>query len=107
MYCLFCIVPCIVCVYICTVLLPPVGYQISVKYIISYHTIFSPISRSTELCGFEACITRLTIHIVQFQFIQDTSRQQLGWTLPDTVNTVECSCWWAKISPETCRADLE
>jgi hypothetical protein len=32
----------------------------------------------------EAC-TRLTIHIVQFQFIQETSRQQLGWTLPDTV----------------------
>jgi len=31
------------------------------------------------------------------------SRQQLGWTLPDTVNTVKCSWWWAKTSPETCR----
>jgi hypothetical protein len=42
-----------------------------------------------------------------FQLIQDTNRQQLGWTLPDTVNTVKCSWWWAKISPETRRADFE
>ena len=39
--------------------------------------------------------------------IRDTSRQQLGWTLPDTVNTVMCSWCWAKTLPETCRADLE
>jgi len=39
--------------------------------------------------------------------IQDTSQQQLGWTLPDTVNTVKCSWWWTKTSPETCGADLE
>jgi len=38
---------------------------------------------------------------------RDTSWQQLGWTLPDTVNTVKCSWWWAKTQPETCRADLE
>jgi hypothetical protein len=38
---------------------------------------------------------------------RDTSRQQLGWTLPDAVNTVKFSWWWAKTSPETCRADLE
>jgi hypothetical protein len=37
----------------------------------------------------------------------DTSRQQRGWTLPDTVNTVKCSWWWAKSLSETCRADLE
>jgi hypothetical protein len=42
----------------------------------------------------------------QFQLIRDTSRQQLGWTLPDTVNTVKCSWWWAETSPETCRANL-
>ena len=30
-----------------------------------------------------------------------------GWTLPDTVNTVKCTWWWAKTSPETCRADKE
>jgi hypothetical protein len=34
-----------------------------------------------------------------------TSRQQLPWTLSDTVNTVKCSWWWAKTSSETCRAD--
>jgi len=37
MYCLFCEVPCIVCVYLCTEQLPPGGYPIAVnKYIISY-----------------------------------------------------------------------
>jgi len=41
------------------------------------------------------------------RFIQDTSPQQLGWTLPDTVNTVKCSWWWTKTLPETCRADLK
>jgi hypothetical protein len=41
----------------------------------------------------------------QFQLIHDTSRQLLGWILPDTVNTIKCSWWWAKTSPETCRAD--
>jgi len=44
-------------------------------------------------------IKLLTIYIVQLQLIQDYSRQQLGWTLPDTVNTVKCSWWWAKTSP--------
>ena len=36
MYCFFSDVLCIVCVYMCTVLLPPGGYPIAVKYIISY-----------------------------------------------------------------------
>jgi len=34
----FCVVVCIVCVYMCTVLLAPGGYPIAVKYIISYWT---------------------------------------------------------------------
>ena len=39
MYCLFCVVLRIVCVYMCTVLLPPGGYPIAVnKYIISYQS---------------------------------------------------------------------
>jgi len=38
MYCLFCDVPCIVCVYMCTEQLPPGGYPTAVKYII-YHKI--------------------------------------------------------------------
>jgi len=36
MYCLFCDVPCIVCVYMCTEQLSPGGYPIAVKYV-SYH----------------------------------------------------------------------
>jgi hypothetical protein len=36
-YFLFCVFLCIVWVYMCTVLLPPGGYPIAVKYIISYH----------------------------------------------------------------------
>jgi hypothetical protein len=40
--------------------------------------------------------TILTVYIVQFQLIRDTSWQQLGWTIPDTVNTVKCSWWWAQ-----------
>jgi len=28
--------------------------------------------------------------------IQDTSWQQIGWTLPDTVNTVKRSWWWGE-----------
>jgi hypothetical protein len=50
----------------------------------------------TELCGLWGVYTRLAVYIVQFQLIRDTSRQQLGWTLPDTVNTVKCSWWWVK-----------
>jgi hypothetical protein len=37
-YCLFCDVHCIVCVYMFTEQLPPGGYSIVVKYIISYQT---------------------------------------------------------------------
>jgi len=42
--------------------------------------------------------------MVQFQLIHDTSRQQNWRILPDTVNTVKCSWWWAKTSPKTCTA---
>jgi len=35
--------------------------------------------------------TRLTNRIVQFQLIQDTSRQLLERILSDTVNTIKCS----------------
>jgi len=46
MYCLACNVPCIVCVYMCTEQLPPGGYPIAVKYIISYHQELSNCSSS-------------------------------------------------------------
>jgi len=39
MYCLFCVVLCIVCAYMCTELLPPGDYPIAVKYIITYRDI--------------------------------------------------------------------
>jgi len=41
---------------------------------------------------------------MSFQLIHDTSPQRHRWTLPDTVNTVKCSWWWAKTSPKTCTA---
>ena len=40
-----------------------------------------------------------------FHLTHDTSRQQPRWTLPESVNTVACSWWWAKTSLETCTAD--
>jgi hypothetical protein len=47
MYCLFCDVLCIISVYMCTELLPPGGYPIAVKYIISsYHTSTPPMRRT-------------------------------------------------------------
>jgi hypothetical protein len=51
--------------------------------------------------------SKSALHVSGDVSCRDTSRQQLGWTLPDTVNTVKCSWWWAKTSPETCRPDLE
>ena len=36
MYCLFCVVLCIFCVDMCTEIVPPGGYPIAVKYIVSY-----------------------------------------------------------------------
>ena len=42
-----------------------------------------------------------------FQRVYDTSWQRHRWTLPGAVNTVKCSWWWAKTSPEKCRADKE
>jgi hypothetical protein len=41
----------------------------------------------------------------QFHLIHDTSQQQYRWTKSDILNTVKGSWWWAKTSPEICRAD--
>ena len=40
----------------------------------------------------------------EFHLVHNTSQQQHRWTISETVNTVKCSRWWAKTSPETCRA---
>ena len=37
--------------------------------------------------------------------VHDTGRQQHRWNISEAVNTVMCSWWWAKTSPETCRTD--
>jgi hypothetical protein len=52
MWCLFCDVPCIVCVYMCTEQLPPGGYLIAVKYIISYHISYHIICEVCEGASF-------------------------------------------------------
>jgi len=60
MYCLFCDVSCIVCVYMCTEQLPPGGYPIAVKYIISYHIWFQLI---TENLMSNVCLCCLIIEL--------------------------------------------
>jgi len=43
----FCVVLCIVCVYMCTELLPPGGYPIAVKYIIRQFVTLVMVSSGT------------------------------------------------------------
>jgi len=43
-----------------------------------------------------------SIHPSSCRLVSWMSRQLLGWILPDTINTVKYSRWWAKRSPETC-----
>jgi len=77
-----------------------------------FRAMFSPIIKSTLLylqlliksnyvVG-GRCIGRngTTFHLVHY-----TDQQQHRWTISEAVNTVKCSLWWAKTSPETCRAD--
>jgi len=44
---------------------------------------------------------------MELHLIHDTSRQQYRWSISEAVNTVKCSWWWTKTSPETCGADYE
>jgi hypothetical protein len=74
MYCLFCVIPCIVCVYMCTELLPPGGYPIAVKCII-YHIIQSPCSPNMAPCNCIICslnLQRLKIRWTGNNWTQDT-----------------------------------
>jgi hypothetical protein len=41
----------------------------------------------------------------ELHLVHDTGQQQRRWTISEAVNTVKCSWWWMKTSPETCRAD--
>ena len=83
-----------------------------------FRAMFSPISKSTWLyLQYLVVFTQVaagwflewveTELAFEFQLIRDTSQQQLGWTLPDTENTVKRSRWWAKTSPKTYTTDLE
>jgi hypothetical protein len=55
MYCMFCVVLCIICMYTCTVLLPPGGYPIAVnKYIninIKIHPLCMMDSKNRNKCS--------------------------------------------------------
>ena len=80
-----------------------------------FRAIFSPIIRSTCLylqylvvftqvaAGW--CLGWVETEVSGLCYVY-TSRQQLCWTLQDTVNTGNCSWWWAKTSPETCWVNL-
>jgi len=99
-----------------------IHYFIIPSRLYMFRAMFSPIIRNTWLFTVSGSVhpscyqlvswmswnwTMWIVRRVYTAHNQDTSRQQLGWTLPDTVNTANCSWWWAQMSPETCRADLE
>ena len=75
-----------------------------------FQAMSSPIIRSTWLylqlpilstdTAADCIMDEMELHL-----IHDTSRQQYRWTISGAVNTVKRSWWWAKTSPETCRAD--
>ena len=77
MYCLFFEVLCIVCVYMCTVLLPPGGYPIAVKYIISNHIISYHISYhiisyhiiSYHIISYHIISYIISYHIISYHII--------------------------------------
>ena len=77
-----------------------------------FRAMLSPIIRSTwlylQLLIKSTHVAAVRCHGrdgTQFHLVHDTGRQQHGWTISEAVNTVKCSWWWAKASPETCRAD--
>ena len=69
----------------------------------------SPIIRNTWLyLQFLILSTDILVAGVMYEMehlIHDSSRQQYRWTISEAVNTFKSSWWWAKTSPETCRAD--
>jgi len=88
MYCLFCVVLCIFCVYMCTVRIPPGGYPIAVKYIISYH-----IKIKTNRKGRTVRIRKFLLY---FSKLHCTSRQpnsvvDLAWSV-NHIKPVMWSC---------------
>ena len=95
MYCLFCNAPCIICVYMCTEHLPPGGYPIAVKYIISYHSncrfsmacghtfiallLSAYISWPLRILSFSRSRLLQSVYIISYLFSHSTC-----YTLPET-----------------------
>jgi hypothetical protein len=65
MYCLFCVFLYIVCVYMCTELLPTGGYPIAVKYI-SYHKHVGKFSLFCFYCFATCCNIRLETRLLYY-----------------------------------------
>ena len=59
MYRLFCVVLCIVCLYMCTVRLPPGSYPIAVKCIVSYHILHSPSADAVKISQLTASLNEV------------------------------------------------
>jgi len=85
----FCDVPCIVCVYMCTVLLPPGGYPIAVKYmiyIISNHIIYHIIPYHT-ISHIKTCTVHTTF-IRTNAPVPSTAYKHSVWT-----KRAQSLCW--------------
>jgi hypothetical protein len=59
MYYLFCVILCIVYVYMCTVILPPGGYPIAVEYTMSKHIFDVEHIYQLHVSGFNEAIIKL------------------------------------------------
>jgi len=83
MYCLFCVVLYIVCVFVCTEVLPPGGYPIAVKYIISYV--------HQNLRGVVLWVKKL--------FNVTVARRRLGGIHYDSALTKDAACFSETLAP--------
>jgi hypothetical protein len=88
MYCLLCDVPCIVCMYMCTEQLPPGGYPVAVKYIISHIISYHIISYHI-----------ISYHIISYHIISYIIYQLLLSNI--SVGTVHIYCCFASLRCNT------
>jgi hypothetical protein len=91
LYCLFYVVLCIVCVYMCTVLLPPGGYPITVKYIIiiiiiiistaPFLYVFLFVSQTTSLWSASLLRFYTCVRSLLWRFSRNVGTNLLSFTL--------------------------
>jgi len=86
MYFLFCVILCLIYVYMCTVLLPPGGYPIAVKY--SYII-------SSGLPKNKSNVSKFIVHSVRFW---DPRMHYKFWY----IGSVLWKAWWRLNRVETC-----